>query len=98
MRQYTSKGRVPGISGDVDLDIYNGKWPPHKRQRGIIKMGSRGADVFYLQQRLTAKGYGVGAIDGIFGIKTLEAVKAYQAENGLKVDGIVGPETWKALG
>ena len=98
MRQYTSKGRVTGISGDVDLDIYYGKWPPHKKPRGTIKMGSRGADVIYLQQRLTAKGYGVGAIDGIFGIRTLEAVKAYQAENGLKVDGIVGPETWKSLG
>ncbi|MBD5504581.1 MAG: hypothetical protein HDR09_12865 [Lachnospiraceae bacterium] len=66
--------------------------------RGIIKRGSRGADVTYLQQRLTAKGYGVGAIDGIFGQKTLEAVKAFQAENNLAVDGIVGGKTWAALG
>ena len=66
--------------------------------RPTIKYGSRGSDVTYLQQRLTAKGYGVGAIDGIFGTRTREAVKAFQAENGLIVDGIVGPKTWAALG
>lgn len=65
--------------------------------RSILKKGSRGADVTYLQQRLTAKGYGAGAIDGIFGQKTLEAVKAFQAEHGLIVDGIVGTKTWVAL-
>ena len=65
--------------------------------RPTIKYGSRGSDVTYLQQCLTAKGYGVGAIDGIFGVKTREAVKAFQAENGLTVDGIVGPKTWAKL-
>ena len=65
--------------------------------RPTLRMGSRGADVTYLQQNLTAKGYGLGTIDGIFGIKTLEAVRAFQADNGLAVDGIVGAKTWKAL-
>lgn len=65
--------------------------------RSTFKLGSRGSGVTYLQQRLTAKGYGVGAIDGIFGIKTLEAVKAFQAENSLVVDGIVGSKTWAKL-
>ncbi len=66
-------------------------------RRSTIKSGSRGTDVTYLQQRLTAKGYGVGAVDGIFGVKTLEAVKAFQTENDLAVDGIVGSKTWAAL-
>ena len=66
--------------------------------RSTIKTGSRGVDVTYLQQRLTAKCYGVGAIDGIFGKKTFEAVKVFQAENNLSVDGIVGAKTWEALG
>lgn len=66
-------------------------------KREILRRGSRGADVTYLQQRLTAQGYGIGAIDGIFGQKTLEAVKSYQADYGLKVDGIVGARTWKSL-
>lgn len=65
--------------------------------RSTLKKGSRGTDVTYLQQRLTAKGYGVGKIDGVFGQKTLDAVKAFQAENGLAVDGIVGAKTWAAL-
>ena len=97
MRQYTSKGSVPGISGNVDRNIYYGNQPVQPTQRGIVKMGSRGADVIFLQQRLAAKGYGVGAVDGIFGIKTLEAVKIYQTENGLAADGIVGPKTWETL-
>ncbi len=63
-------------------------------KRQTLKYGSRGADVTYLQQRLTAKGYGTGSIDGIFGVKTLEAVKEFQAENNLTVDGIVGQDTW----
>lgn len=66
--------------------------------RATIKMGSRGTDVIHLQQYLTAKGYGLGAIDGIFGAKTLEAVKAYQADNGLAIDGIVGQKTWSMIG
>lgn len=66
--------------------------------RPTLKMGSRGADVTYLQQCLTAKGYRLGTIDGIFGIKTLEAVKAYQSDNGLAVDGIVGVKTWESIG
>jgi len=66
--------------------------------RAAVKFGSRGEDVVYLQQRLTAKGYGVGSIDGIFGARTLEGVKAFQAENNLVVDGIVGVKTWGSLG
>lgn len=65
--------------------------------KSTVKYGSRGADVTYLQQRLAAKGYSVGDIDGIFGNKTLEAVKAFQAVQKLSVDGIVGPKTWAAL-
>ncbi len=67
------------------------------RGRTTLKMGNCGADVTYLQQRLTAKGYGVGAIDGKFGVKTLESVRAFQAENGLVIDGIAGQKTWAAL-
>lgn len=66
-------------------------------KRATVKMGSRSADVTYLQQRIATKGYSVGKIDGIFGAKTLEAVKAFQAKNGLVVDGIVGVKTWEKL-
>lgn len=62
----------------------------------VLKFGSRGAYVRALQQELSADGYRI-AVDGIFGAKTLEAVKAYQAEHGLVVDGKVGPKTWAEL-
>lgn len=71
---------------------------PAKTKRPTLRRGDRGEDVVHLQTRLTAMGYGVGKIDGIFGIKTLEAVKAFQVENGLSVDGIVGVKTWAAVG
>lgn len=62
-----------------------------------LKRGIKGADVTYLQQRLVANGYCVGEIDGDFGRKTESAVKAYQTEHGLVVDGIVGAKTWDSL-
>lgn len=63
-----------------------------------LRRGDRGQYVMHLQTRLTAMGYGVGKIDGIFGVKTLETVKAFQIENGLSVDGIVGTKTWGKIG
>ena len=60
-------------------------------------MGSLGKDVVFLQQQLTAKGYSVGTIDGIFGSKTLEAVKTFQADYGLIIDGVVGVKTWDLI-
>lgn len=67
-------------------------------KRPTLRCCDRGEDVVHLQTRLTALGYGVGKIDGIFGAKTLEAVKALQVENGLAVDGIVGEKTWAVIG
>lgn len=65
----------------------------------VLKKGSKGAEVRALQTLLIQKGYPLpkfGA-DGDFGNETLAAVKAFQKDHGLKVDGIVGPETIKAL-
>ena len=98
--QYTSTGRVNGISGNVDLSLryeFAEKEENTEETRKAIRFGDSGADVVYLQQRLASKGYGVGTIDGKFGNKTLEAVKAFQVENNLTVDGIVGINTWNAL-
>lgn len=98
--QYTSTGKVDGIVGNVDLSLTYDlaeQEESTEENRRTIRFGDSGSDVVYLQQRLTSKGYGVGTIDGKFGNKTLEAVKAFQAENNLTVDGIVGINTWNAL-
>ena len=62
-----------------------------------LKLGNRGADVTALQQQLNQLGYPCD-VDGKYGEQTFEAVKAFQAANGLsRVDGIVGSETRGAL-
>ena len=55
----------------------------------------RGDDVKALQQLL---GFTGKDVDGVFGQMTAEAVAAFQASHGLVVDGVVGPNTWTALG
>ena len=63
-----------------------------------VKKGSKGDAVKGLQNALNARGYDVGTVDGIFGPATETAVKSFQRDFGLDVDGIVGPNTWEALG
>ena len=62
---------------------------PYPTPTKNIKKGSRGNDVRWLQYALTQKGYRL-VCDGIFGAKTDEAVRAFQADNDLVIDGIVG--------
>lgn len=64
----------------------------------LSRIGSRGQEVTNIQTRLSRWGYYKGAIDGIFGYQTYRAVRQFQYKNGLKVDGIVGPQTLAALG
>lgn len=63
----------------------------------LARYGSRGLHVALLQRKLNDRGYRL-SVDGIFGPKTLAAVKDYQRKRGLVVDGIVGPKTWGSLG
>lgn len=66
-----------------------------------LKQGMSGNEVRDLQKKLIDAGYGdllgKGQDDGIFGAKTAQAVKAYQKDNGLVVDGIAGKNTLGAL-
>lgn len=63
-----------------------------------VRQGSRGEAVRFLQEQLTARGYELGVVDGIFGEATLGAVLQFQMAEGLEADGIVGSKTWAALG
>ncbi len=62
------------------------------------KQGSAGAVVTQIQRKLLNWGYYSGSIDGIYGSKTVSAVKYFQRSNGLTADGKCGPRTLAALG
>ena len=62
----------------------------------IVLSGDWGHEVTAIQKLLRERGYDVRA-DGDFGPNTLSAVEAFQRDQGLDVDGIVGPQTWERL-
>ncbi|MCD8117868.1 MAG: peptidoglycan-binding protein [Oscillospiraceae bacterium] len=62
----------------------------------VLKKGSAGQEVRYLQRLLTEQGHTLQT-DGKFGSKTRAAVLEYQTAQGLDADGIVGPLTWAAI-
>ena len=62
-----------------------------------LRRGSRKSAVLYLQKLLLSYLYPITMLDGIFGAETERAVQAFQAENGLVADGIVGKNTWAKL-
>ncbi len=55
------------------------------------------ASIRQIQEKLLARGYNPGPIDGIWGRLTLAAVRAFQRATGLTADGIVGPRTLEQL-
>ena len=57
----------------------------------------QGKDVKLCQEILYKLGYDVGEIDEKYGKKTEKAVRQFQSENQLQIDGMVGPATWKCL-
>lgn len=64
----------------------------------LSKYGSSGSEVTQIQTKLKRWGYYNGSIDGIYGSKTVAAVRSFQSKNGLTVDGIAGPKTLAAMG
>lgn len=96
-----------GLGKEMKFDFIPGKGElspePNSEPKPVghptLKKGSKGEAVVLLQKKLLAKGYKLpkyGA-DGDFGNETLKAVKEFQKNNGLGVDGIVGPKTWAKL-
>ena len=81
------------------MDWFESDIPPLTRNLKYIK-GDRmkGEDVRECKEQLCAKGYlKAKYVDNIFGKHTDKAVRKFQEDNGLTVDGIVGPTTWAAL-
>jgi peptidoglycan hydrolase-like protein with peptidoglycan-binding domain len=87
----------PRFAGEPRLERAFDNSPP-------IGIGERGDPVARVQEALVAAGFAMplstkptGEMDGIFGPETLRVVRAFQAENGLLVDGRVGRQTLGAL-
>ena len=106
--QYSSKGRLIGYNGNLDLDLAyitaeqwllyaKGNYKPVLNNRPTLKMGDINEYVLAWQYYLNLLGYNLKP-DGIFGKNTFNAVKDYQSKRGLKPDGIIGPLTWNTVG
>ena len=63
----------------------------------VLRAGMYGPAVVQLQERLQALGFYTGALDGVFGPETQNAVQEAQRRYQLTADGVVGPATWGAL-
>jgi len=70
----------------------------NKDVEALSRYGSRGDEVKQIQTKLKNWGYYNGSVDGIYGSKTVEAVKYFQRKNGLTADGIAGTKTLSAMG
>ena len=89
---------VGGATAAINVAYTNEELNPPYVQTAVLKQGSNGGEVKELQRRLKEWGYYNGAVDGIYGKGTVEAVKKFQKKNGLVADGIAGLATYKALG
>ena len=106
--QFTSNGSIPGIPARVDLSYWyesigssnnkanTNKNNPYIQPTTLLRQGSKGQGVYWLQYELKKLGYNI-AIDGDFGPKTKAAVVEYQTSRGLEPDGDVGSITRNAL-
>lgn len=95
---FTVRGLV--IDEDTLSPIIPSPGIPQTRLLSLTRPPMTGADVREVQQALIAKGFSLGedGADGIFGPMTDAAVRAFQRQQNLRVDGIVGRATRSALG
>ena len=80
-----------------DSEAQNPTQKASNHNRPTLRVGDSGFEVRELQHALAEQGHSSGRVDGNFGRKTERAVFAFQRQQRLHVDGIVGQETWSAL-
>ena len=93
--------------GIVDSKTWEALYAGKRNDLPLLRRGSRGDDVARVQDVLKFPlitgeymgfdGYYFGVVDGDFGAKTEAAVKAFQQDRDLLVDGVIGAKTWEAL-
>ena len=91
--------KVDALVGPITKAALNAALQAHTDRYGTqdLTLDSRGPAVSQLQKDLAQLGYYTRSIDGWLGPKSLEAVKSFQKDQGLKVDGLVGPKTKAVL-
>lgn len=72
-------------------EYVSGGMPPQPLRQ--LRRNYTGEDVYWLQRKLQELGYFTGTVSGVYCNDTVSAVKAYQKDNGLTVDGAAGPKT-----
>lgn len=80
------------------LLVYTDIFVKEEVEAAVLKQGSTGTTVKTIQTKLKQWGYYTASVDGIYGSKTVAAVKYFQKQNKLVVDGIVGAKTAAAIG
>lgn len=111
--EHVGQGNVIHCSGTVKRGkITDRGWTHYAIPKGLdgsapdpsgdlptLRRGSSGEYVTLMQTKLIQRGYDLNpyGADGKFGAKTESAVRKFQADNGLVVDGICGRNTWSAL-
>lgn len=81
----------------LTVDGYAGQRTLEAAAKTLIKQGAKGNISKLLQEMLVSLGYGTNGVDGIFGAGSNAALRAYQKDAKLSVDGIAGKATWKKL-
>ncbi|MBD2364094.1 peptidoglycan-binding domain-containing protein [Anabaena sp. UHCC 0399] len=93
--------KVPRQPRIIAQQIRNEIIIARRSQRSIrnvpnLRFGNSGSAVRVLQRLLVANGYNL-PVDGVYGALTESAVKAFQVQRNLQVDGVVGSNTWRSL-
>ena len=90
----SSPVEIDSSSLDFELSTLNSElYYPYR----MIDKSMAGTDVAVLQAVLSARGYYTGALDGIFGDVLDAAVRKFQMDHDLVVDGVCGPKTWREI-
>lgn len=99
----TRKGLIVALQTELNRQygrglVVDGIWGPKTYSACVnVKQGAKGNITKTLQGGLICRGYNTGGFDGDFGPATNSAVRTFQQRSGLEVDGIAGPQTFRAL-
>lgn len=102
MKKYAKKAAALFLSVVVAMCVGTGVWSMAVSTSSLTavvsKLGSSGAEVKKVQQKLKSLGYYNGSVDGVYGTGTKKAVTAFQKNCGITADGICGSKTLLYLG